>query len=228
VRADGWSVGGFAKGAGMLAPNMATMLCVLTTDAVVTSADLDAALRTVTENTFNKLDVDGSTSTNDTVLLLASGASGHSPDKASFAEVLGTVCADLVRQLQGDAEGATKDVRITVRGAASDRDAAVVAHTVARNSLVKTAFFGSDPNWGRVLMAIGNADAGMDPDAVDLTMNGVLLCRAGARAADRSAVDLSGRDISVEIDLHLGAGEATVLTTDLSHDYVEENSAYSS
>jgi glutamate N-acetyltransferase/amino-acid N-acetyltransferase len=216
---DGWSVGGFAKGAGMLAPNMATMLCVLTTDAVVPSADLDAALRTVTERTFNRLDVDGGTSTNDTVLLLASGASGHSPDKA---------CADLVRQLQGDAEGATKEVSITVRGAASDHDAAAVAHTVARDSLVKTAFFGSDPNWGRIMMAIGYADAEVDPDAVDLTMNGVLLCRAGARVADRSAVDLSGRDIWVEIDLHVGAGEATVLTTDLSHGYVQENSAYSS
>jgi glutamate N-acetyltransferase/amino-acid N-acetyltransferase len=212
----------------MLAPNMATMLCVLTTDAVVPSADLDAALRTVTERTFNRLDVDGGTSTNDTVLLLASGASGHSPDKASFVDVLDTVCADLVRQLQGDAEGATKEVSITVRGAASDHDAAAVAHTVARDSLVKTAFFGSDPNWGRIMMAIGYADAEVDPDAVDLTMNGVLLCRAGARVADRSAVDLSGRDIWVEIDLHVGAGEATVLTTDLSHGYVQENSAYSS
>jgi glutamate N-acetyltransferase/amino-acid N-acetyltransferase len=226
--ADGWSVGGFVKGAGMIAPNLATMLCVLTTDAVVSAQELDEALRGVTQSTFDLLDVDGSTSTNDTVLLLASGASGRSPDKAAFAEVLGTVCADLVRQLQADAEGVTKEVSITVRGAASDRDATVVARTIARNSLVKTAFFGSDPNWGRIVMAIGNADAEVDPDGVDVTVNGALLCQAGTRAADRADADLSGREIHVEVDLHLGHGEATVLTTDLSHGYVEENSAYSS
>ncbi|GAA0621192.1 bifunctional glutamate N-acetyltransferase/amino-acid acetyltransferase ArgJ [Kutzneria viridogrisea] len=225
---DGWSVGGFAKGAGMLAPNMATMLSVLTTDAQVEPAALAEHLRAVTKLTYDRLDVDGSTSTNDTVLLLASGSSGVSPDPAEFVRVLTAVCGDLVKQLQGDAEGVTKEVSVTVQGAASEQDAVTVARVVARDSLVKTAFFGSDPNWGRIVMAVGNAQAQVDPDRLDVAVNGVLLCQAGTRAADRDGADLSGRDIQVVIDLHLGEAAATVLTTDLSHDYVEENSAYSS
>jgi glutamate N-acetyltransferase / amino-acid N-acetyltransferase len=220
---DGWTVGGFAKGAGMCAPNMATMLAVLTTDAA--PEDARAALRTAVDATFNRLDVDGGTSTNDTVLLLCSGASGHTP--ANFTAVLTEVCDDLVRQLQADAEGVTKHVTITVRGAAGEADALAVARTIAEDNLCKTAFFGSDPNWGRIAMAAGNAPVDFDPSAVDITLNGVPVCRMGAAAEDRTKADLSGRDIAVEVDLHGGAGEATVRTTDLSHGYVEENSAYS-
>jgi glutamate N-acetyltransferase/amino-acid N-acetyltransferase len=224
----GFSVGGFAKGAGMLAPNMATMLSVVTTDALVEPARLDAILKATTKVTYGRLDVDGGTSTNDTVLVLASGASGVAPSEEDFAEALHAVCHDLVRQLQGDAEGVTKEIAVTVRGAANEEEAVTVARVVARDSLVKTAFFGSDPNWGRILMAVGNAPARVDADKIDVTLNGVLVCAGGVRAGDRTAADLSGRDIEVLIDLHLGDGAATVLTTDLSHDYVEENSAYSS
>jgi glutamate N-acetyltransferase/amino-acid N-acetyltransferase len=224
----GFSVGGFVKGAGMLAPNLATMLSVITTDAVVAPAELDEILKATTKVTYDRLDVDGSTSTNDTVLVLASGASGVQPSKQDFAEALHAVCHDLVRQLQGDAEGVTKEISVTVQGAATEEEAVATARTVARDSLVKTAFFGSDPNWGRIIMAIGNAPAHIEPDKIDVTLNGVPVCRAGGRAADREGADLSGRDIEVLIDLHVGDAAATVLTTDLSHDYVEENSAYSS
>jgi len=224
----GFSVGGFVKGAGMLAPNLATMLSVITTDAVIEPARLDAILKATTKVTYDRLDVDGGTSTNDTVLVLASGAAGIAPSEEDFAEALHAVCHDLVRQLQGDAEGVTKEIAITVQGAASEQDAVAVARAIARDSLVKTAFFGSDPNWGRILMALGNAPAQVDADKVDVTLNGVLVCAGGVRAADREGADLSGRDIEVLIDLHLGDATATVLTTDLSHDYVEENSAYSS
>jgi glutamate N-acetyltransferase/amino-acid N-acetyltransferase len=224
----GFSVGGFVKGAGMLAPNMATMLSVITTDAVVEPARLDAILKATTKVTYDRLDVDGGTSTNDTVLVLASGASGVAPSEEDFAEALRAVCHDLVRQLQGDAEGVTKEVAVTVQGAASEQDAVTVARAIARDSLVKTAFFGSDPNWGRILMALGNAPAHIEADKIDVTLNGVLVCQAGTRGADREGADLSGRDIEVLIDLHVGAAAATVLTTDLSHGYVEENSAYSS
>jgi glutamate N-acetyltransferase/amino-acid N-acetyltransferase len=224
----GFSVGGFVKGAGMLAPNLATMLSVITTDAVIEPARLDAVLKATTKLTYDRLDVDGGTSTNDTVLVLASGASGVAPSEEDFAEALRAVCHDLVRQLQGDAEGVTKEIAVTVRGAASEQDAVAVARAVARDSLVKTAFFGSDPNWGRILMALGNAPAQVDPDKIDVALNGVVVCAGGVRAGDRHSADLSGRDIEVLIDLHLGDAAATVLTTDLSHDYVEENSAYSS
>jgi glutamate N-acetyltransferase / amino-acid N-acetyltransferase len=220
---DGWTVGGFAKGAGMCAPNMATMLAVLTTDAA--PEDAHAALTRAVEATFNRLDVDGGTSTNDTVLLLCSGASGRTP--ADFTEVLTAVCQDLVNQLQADAEGVTKHVRITVRGAATDADAHVTARQVAEDNLCKTAFFGSDPNWGRVAMAVGNAPADFDPAGLDITINGVEVCKDGQKAEDRAKADLSGRDIEVDVHLHAGDGEATVLTTDLSHAYVDENSAYS-
>lgn len=224
----GWSVGGFAKGAGMLAPNLATMLSVLTTDAVVDPDALDAALRAATRVTFDRLDVDGGTSTNDTVLVLASGASGVTPGLDEFTDVLTAACLDLVQQLRSDSEGVTKEVDVVVRGAASEQDAINVGRTVAEDNLVKTALFGSDPNWGRVAMAVGRAQAEVDPDTLSITINGVTLFANGTTAADRSAADLSGRAIEIVIDLGIGASEATIFTTDLSHAYVEENSAYSS
>ncbi|MFR9730186.1 bifunctional glutamate N-acetyltransferase/amino-acid acetyltransferase ArgJ [Saccharopolyspora sp. MS10] len=225
---SGWRVGGFAKGAGMLAPNMATMLSVLTTDAVVEPDVLDAALRAATRTTFDRLDVDGGTSTNDTVLVLASGASGVEPSPAELTEVLTAVSSDLVRQLQADAEGATKAVDITVRGARSEDDAVRIGRIIAEDNLVKTALFGSDPNWGRIAMALGRAEAEIDVDRVEIITNGVSLFAAGLPNRDRGEADLSGRDIEIVVDLHLGDQEATILSTDLSHDYVEENSAYSS
>ncbi|MCD2190027.1 bifunctional glutamate N-acetyltransferase/amino-acid acetyltransferase ArgJ [Actinomycetospora soli] len=224
---DGWTVGGFAKGAGMMAPSLATMLVVVTTDAVLDADTADAALRAATATTFDRLDIDGSTSTNDTVLLLASGASGVTPDAATFADELREVCAELARGLQADAEGVTKRIVVTVTGASSDAEALVGARAVARDSLVKTALFGSDPNWGRIAAAIGASEARVEPETLSVTVNGVLLCAAAAAVGDRSKADLSGRDVTVEVDLGLGAGTATVLTTDLSHAYVEENSAYS-
>lgn len=228
VTGAGWTVGGFAKGAGMVAPSLATMLCVLTTDAVIDESTLDAALRGATTETFERLDIDGTCSTNDTVLLLASGASGVTPEAGEFAAAVAQVCHGLVKSLQADAEGVTKEIAITVRGAADAAEALAAARAVARDSLVKTAFFGSDPNWGRIAAAVGASTATVRADTLDIQINGVLLCQGGAVAADRSKADLSGREITVEVDLHLGAGRATVLTTDLSHGYVEENSAYSS
>ncbi|MGH3919169.1 MAG: bifunctional glutamate N-acetyltransferase/amino-acid acetyltransferase ArgJ [Pseudonocardiaceae bacterium] len=228
VTGAGWTVGGVAKGAGMVAPSLATMLSVITTDAVVDESTLDAVARSAISETFERLDIDGTCSTNDTVLLLASGASGIVPDRAEFATAVRQVCHELVKGLQADAEGVTKEIAITVRGAASDADAIAAARAVARDSLVKTAFFGSDPNWGRIAAAVGASAATVAAGTLDIRINGLLLCEGGAVAADRSKADLSGREITVEIDLHLGEGEATVLTTDLSHGYVEENSAYSS
>jgi glutamate N-acetyltransferase / amino-acid N-acetyltransferase len=225
---DGWALGGFAKGAGMCAPNMATMLSVITTDAVLGQSDADAALRAAVNVTFNALDIDGGTSTNDTVLLLCSGASGKEVPVEEFTAALTDLCGELVKQLQADAEGVTKHVTITVRGAATDDEAHAAAQTIARDNLCKTAFFGSDPNWGRVAMAVGNAPTEFDPAKLDITINGVAVCVAGGAGEDRFKADLSGRDITVEVDLHAGPGSATVLTTDLSHGYVEENSAYSS
>ncbi|MGW4130097.1 bifunctional glutamate N-acetyltransferase/amino-acid acetyltransferase ArgJ [Amycolatopsis japonica] len=225
---SGWSVGGFAKGAGMLAPNLATMLSVLTTDAVVTPEALDKALRAATGVTFDRLDVDGGTSTNDTVLVLASGASGVEPTEAELTELLTAVSLDLVLQLRADSEGATKYVDVTVAGAASEADAIAVGRTIAEDNLVKTALFGSDPNWGRIAMALGRVPAEIDPEKVSIAINGVTLFAKGTTAADRSEADLSGRDIRIVVDLGLGEGEATIYTTDLSHAYVEENSAYSS
>lgn len=227
VSGSGWTVGGFAKGAAMTAPSLATMLCVLTTDAVVDESTLDAALRATTAATFERLDIDGCCSTNDTVLLLASGASGVTPDGQEFAAAVQQVSYDLVRGMQADAEGVTKEITITVRNAVSETDALAAARAVARDNLVKTAFFGSDPNWGRIAAAVGASAATVQADGLDIRLNGVLLCRDGAAAADRSTADLSGRQITVEVDLHLGTGQATVLTTDLSHAYVDENSAYS-
>jgi glutamate N-acetyltransferase/amino-acid N-acetyltransferase len=223
----GWSIGGTAKGAGMIAPSMATLLVVLTTDAVVDSPVLDEALRAAVRVTFDRLDVDGCTSTNDTVLVLASGASGVPADPAGFTTALTAVCHDLAGQLQADAEGVTKRVLVRVTGAATDDEAVVVARTIARDSLVKTAMFGADPNWGRIAAAAGYADAALDPDRLDVTINGVPLCRGGVAAGDRTAADLSGPEILVEVGLGLGGGAAEIRTTDLSHAYVEENSAYS-
>lgn len=229
VHADvaGWTIGGTAKGAGMIAPSMATMLVVLTTDAVVDAPVLDRALRAAVRVSVDRLDVDGSTSTNDTVLALASGASGVPADPEAFTAALTAVCRDLARQMQSDAEGVTKRVTVRVTGAATEDEAVVVARTVARDSLVKTAMFGGDPNWGRIAAAAGYADAALDPDRLDVALNGALLCAGGVAAGDRAAADLSGPEVLVEIGLGLGDGTAEILTTDLSHGYVEENSAYS-
>lgn len=224
---DGWSVGGMAKGAGMLAPGLATMLAVLTTDAVADATTLDRALREATRVTLDRIDSDGCMSTNDTVLLLASGASGITPPAGELEAAVMQACHDLAMQLLADAEGSTKDVTIEVRAAASEQDAVQVARTIARNNLVKTALFGSDPNWGRILAAVGTTDAAFEPDRIDVAINGVWVCRQGAAAADRSTVDLSGRAVHIVVDLGAGDQTATVWTNDLSHGYVHENSAYS-
>ncbi|MGS2617037.1 bifunctional glutamate N-acetyltransferase/amino-acid acetyltransferase ArgJ [Micromonospora sp. LZ34] len=227
ARGSGWTVGGMAKGAGMLAPAMATMLCVLTTDAVAGPEVLDAALREACRVTFDRIDSDGCMSTNDTVLLLASGASGIAPGAAELTAAVTAAAHDLAQQLVADAEGATKQIAVDVVGAASEDDAVEVGRSVARNNLVKTALFGNDPNWGRILAAVGTTAAAFEPDGVDVAVNGVWVCRSGAAAEDRSKVDLTGRDVTIRIDLHAGATEATIWTNDLSHAYVHENSAYS-
>ena len=225
---DKWNVGGMAKGAGMLAPSLATMLVVLTTDAAATPEQLDQALRKATKYTFDRLDVDGSCSTNDTVLLLANGASGVAPSQEDLEAAVFTVCDDLAAQLMADAEGVTKRVRVTVSGAASEDEALTVARAVARDSLVKTALFGSDPNWGRVLAAVGIAPVTLDPNRIAVSFNGNPVCVDSVGAPGAREVDLSGEDIDVLIELNVGEGTAMVRTTDLSHAYVEENSAYSS
>jgi glutamate N-acetyltransferase / amino-acid N-acetyltransferase len=223
----GYSIGGMAKGAGMIAPALATMLCVLTTDADLTPPELDAALRSATAVTFDRLDTDGCMSTNDTVLLMASGASGIKPDKRDFTLALTEVCADLARQLQLDAEGASKMITIEVVGAASEPDAVTVGRSVARNNLLKCAIAGEDPNWGRVLAAVGTTDAVFVPDRLNVAINGVWVCRGGAPGDDRSKVDLKSRDVTITVDLSAGPHAALILTTDLTEAYVHENSAYS-
>ncbi|MCE9514799.1 MAG: bifunctional glutamate N-acetyltransferase/amino-acid acetyltransferase ArgJ [Mycobacterium sp.] len=225
---ENWTVGGMAKGAGMLAPSLATMLCVLTTDAVADADALNTALRRATALTFDRLDVDGSCSTNDTVLLLASGASEIQPSQDHLDDAVLRVCEDLCAQMQADAEGVTKRVTVTVTGAPRVDDAVIAARLVARDSLVKTALFGSDPNWGRVLAAVGMAPFPIEPDRITVAFNGFEVCVDGAGAPGARGVDLSGPQIDVTIDLKLGDAEATIRTTDLSHAYVEENSAYSS
>ncbi len=225
---DNWTVGGMAKGAGMLAPSLATMLTVITTDAVADAAALDRALRSASAQTFDRLDVDGSCSTNDTVLLLASGASEIAPRQADLDEAVLRVCDDLCAQLQADAEGVTKRVTVTVTGAASEADALTAARVVARDSLVKTALFGSDANWGRVLAAVGMAPVRLDPERISVSFNGSPVCIDGVGAPGAREVDLSGVDTDVTIDLGVGSDRAAIRTTDLSHGYVEENSAYSS
>ena len=227
VTVDGWSIGGMAKGAGMLAPGLATMLVVLTTDAVVDAGALDAALREASRVSFDRADSDGCMSTNDTVIAMSSGASGVTPDAATFQEALTGICVDLARQLIADAEGASHEIAIEVTGAASERDAVVVGREIARSNLFKCAIFGNDPNWGRVLSAIGVTDAAFDPDQIDVSFNGVIVCRGGQIGDDRSLVDLTPRDVEVLVDLHAGADEATILTNDLTYDYVKENAEYS-
>ncbi|MGJ9404625.1 bifunctional glutamate N-acetyltransferase/amino-acid acetyltransferase ArgJ [Arthrobacter sp. KK5.5] len=224
----GYAIGGMAKGAGMLAPGLATMLVVLTTDAVVEPAELDAALRAATRVSFDRADSDGCMSTNDTVVLLASGASGTSPDPAEFAAGLAGVCTDLATQLIHDAEGAAHDITIRTFNAATEADAEEAGRAVARSNLFKTAIFGRDPNWGRVLSAVGTTGAAFEPDRLNVAINGVQVCRDGGIGEDRSLVDLAGRGVLVEIDLNAGTAEASIWTNDLTHDYVHENSAYSS
>ncbi|AUI52226.1 bifunctional glutamate N-acetyltransferase/amino-acid acetyltransferase ArgJ [Arthrobacter crystallopoietes] len=224
----GYVIGGMAKGAGMLAPGLATMLVVITTDAHVEAPALDMALREATRVTFDRTDSDGCMSTNDTVVLLASGASGAVPDLAQFSAGLTTVCADLARQLITDAEGASHDIAVTTINAASERDAEVVSRAVARSNLFKTAIFGKDPNWGRVLSAVGTTDAAFEPDQLNVTMNGVQVCRNGGVGDSRDLVDLEAREVIVMIDLNAGDKSATIWTNDLTHEYVHENSAYSS
>ncbi len=225
---DGWRIGAMAKGAGMLAPGLATMLVVLTTDALIDDAAADRALRRATSVSFDRLDSDGCMSTNDQVTLLVSGASGATPTDDEFTAALASVCDELAGKLQGDAEGAGHDIDIEVRGAASVADAVEVGRSVARNNLFKAAIFGNDPNWGRVLAAIGTTEAQFDPYAVDVSFNGVRLCHAGGPDRPVDECDLTPRQTHVAIDLFAGTHAATIRTNDLTHDYVHENSAYSS
>jgi glutamate N-acetyltransferase/amino-acid N-acetyltransferase len=226
-RRNGWTVGGMAKGAGMLAPSLATMLVVLTTDAVADAGTLQKALKQATAVSFERVDSDGCLSTNDTVIVLANGASGVTPGPDELTEALTAAATDLAMQLLADAEGSTKDIAITVRGAATVEDALTAGRACARNNLLKTALFGNDPNWGRVLAAIGTTDAVFEPDRVDVTINGVTVCRGGGIGDPREGVDLTGRKITIDVDLGAGADEATIWTNDLSIAYVHENSAYS-
>ncbi len=223
----GYTIGGMAKGAGMLAPSLATMLCVLTTDAELPPADLDAALRSATAITFDRLDTDGCMSTNDTVVLMASGAVGVTPDRNEFRVTLTEVCADLARQLQLDAEGAEKMITIEVVGAASESDATKAGRAVARNNLLKCAIGGEDPNWGRVLAAVGTTDAVFTPERLNVAINGIWVCRHGAPGDERSKVDLKPKDVTITVDLSVGPHSAIILTTDLTAAYVHENSDYS-
>lgn len=225
---DGWSVGGIAKGAGMLAPGLATMLVFVTTDAIVGADEADVALRAATARTFDRVDSDGCMSTNDAVVLMSSGASGVAPSRQDFDAALLEVCHDLALQLLRDAEGAEHDIAITVRGAASEDDAVEVGRAVARSNLFKCAIFGKDPNWGRILAAVGTTRAAFDPSDLDVALNGVWVCRGSGIGEPRERVDFDGRDVAVEIDLKAGSAEATVWTNDLTHAYVHENSAYAS
>ncbi|MFF2573128.1 bifunctional glutamate N-acetyltransferase/amino-acid acetyltransferase ArgJ [Streptomyces sp. NPDC058084] len=225
---EGWTVGGMAKGAGMLAPGLATMLVVLTTDADVDAKGLDAALRQSTRVTFDRVDSDGCMSTNDTVLLLASGASGVTPAQDDFIQAVQDVCADLARQLIGDAEGASKDIRIEVINAATEDDAVEVGRSIARNNLLKCAIHGEDPNWGRVLSAIGTTQAAFEPDRLNVAINGVWVCKNGSVGEDRELVDMRYREVVVTADLAAGSESAVIWANDLTADYVHENSAYSS
>jgi glutamate N-acetyltransferase / amino-acid N-acetyltransferase len=225
---DGWTVGGMAKGAGMLAPGLATMLVVLTTDADVDAAGLDDALRAATRTTFDRVDSDGCMSTNDTVLLLASGASAITPPWQEFAEAVRSVCEDLARQLIGDAEGASKDIRIEVINAASEDDAVEVGRSIARSNLLKCAIHGEDPNWGRVLSAIGTTSAVFEPDQLNVAINGVWVCKNGSVGEDRDLVDMRPREVCITADLAAGPHSAVIWSNDLTADYVHENSAYSS
>jgi glutamate N-acetyltransferase/amino-acid N-acetyltransferase len=228
VQGEGFIVGGMAKGAGMLAPGLATMLCVITTDADFPATGLDGALRSAVARTFDRVDSDGCMSTNDTVLLLASGAAGVTPDPAAFAAAVHQVCDSLARQLVADAEGASKEIEIEVVHAATEADAVEVARSIARNNLFKCAVYGEDPNWGRVLSAVGTTSAAFEPDELSVAINGVWVCRNGSVGDDRELCDLKPRQVHVVVDLNAGGATATVWTNDLSKEYVHENSAYSS
>lgn len=236
VRGTGFTLGGMAKGAGMLAPGMATMLSVITTDASISAEDLNAALREAVRVSFDRADSDGCMSTNDTVIALASGAhpdadpAGVDPtgvNRAEFQAALTDLCQDLAQQLIADAEGAAHQIAVRTVNAATEQQAETAGRAVARSNLFKTAIFGRDPNWGRILSAVGTTDVDFDPRTIDVAVNGIWICRAGGIGEDRALVDLSGREVDVVIDLHAGAAEATILTNDLTHDYVHENSAYS-
>jgi glutamate N-acetyltransferase / amino-acid N-acetyltransferase len=227
VAGTGYVIGGMAKGAAMLAPALATMLVVLTTDADLPAGQLDGALRGAVRGSFDRLDTDGCMSTNDTVLLLASGASGTRPDLAEFTALLAGACGDLARQMQQDAEGASKAITIEVTGAASEDDAVTVGRAIARCNLLKCAIHGEDPNWGRVLAAVGTTSAAFEPDELDVAINGVWVCRAGAAAEDRAGVDLTPREVTITVNLAAGGHAAAIWTTDLTAEYVHENSAYS-
>ena len=227
VSGTGYQIGGMTKGAAMLAPALATMLVVLTTDADLPPAALDNALRAAVRTTFDRLDTDGCMSTNDTVLLLASGASGSTPDPAEFTRLLTAACGDLATQLQADAEGASKSITIQITGAASESDAVEVGRAIARCNLLKCAIHGEDPNWGRVLAAVGTTSAAFEPDELNVAINGVWVCKAGAPGEDRSAVDLRPREVTIAVELAAGEHAATIKTTDLTAQYVHENSAYS-
>ena len=224
--ADGWKIGGMAKGAGMLAPALATMLVVITTDAVIENAD--SHLRAATSVTFDRLDSDGCTSTNDTVILMSSGSSGVKAEPEKFQELLNQVCMDLARQLMSDAEGASHEIAIEVSGASSEADALEVGRAIARNNLFKTAIYGNDPNWGRILAAIGTTAATFDPYDIDVEINGIRVSSEGGPDQDRSLVDFSAREVIVKVNLNAGAEQATILTNDLTKEYVIENSEYSS
>lgn len=228
VAGEGWTVGGMAKGAGMLAPGLATMLVVLTTDADLEAATLDKALRDATRLTFDRIDSDGCMSTNDTVLLLASGASEITPRYEEFAEAVKSVCDDLARQLIGDAEGASKDIRIEVINAVTEDDAVEVGRSIARNNLLKCAIHGEDPNWGRVLSAIGTTKAAFEPDRLNVAINDVWVCKNGGVGEDRELVDMRYREVKITADLAAGSESAVIWANDLTADYVHENSAYSS
>ena len=223
----GWKVGGMAKGAGMLAPGLATMLVVITTDAIINRELADSALRDATKVTFDRIDSDGCMSTNDTVLLLASGASGVEAHEVDFARAVESVCRDLARQLIADAEGSTKDIRIVVEHAATEEDAVEVARAVSRSNLLKCAIHGEDPNWGRVLAALGTTQAAFEPDGIDVDFNGVAVCRSGSALEQEPVVDLGGREVVIRITLNAGTETADLWTNDLTAMYVHENSAYS-
>jgi glutamate N-acetyltransferase/amino-acid N-acetyltransferase len=224
---EGWSIGGMAKGAGMLAPGLATMLVVLTTDAIVDRVLLHDQLASACMRSFDRIDSDGCMSTNDTVILMSSGASGVRPAATDFQGALNETCHDLAQQLLADAEGAAHAIAIEVRHAASEEDAVQVGRAIARSNLFKCAIFGQDPNWGRVLAAIGTTSAGFEPDRIDVAFNGVWVCRDGSIGDPRELVDLSRRDVRVEVDLRNGRHSATIWTNDLTNDYVKENAEYS-
>jgi glutamate N-acetyltransferase/amino-acid N-acetyltransferase len=226
VTGDGWSIGGMAKGAGMLAPGLATMLVVLTTDAALSPEAVQPQLVEACRTTFDRLDSDGCMSTNDTVILMSSGASGVTPTAEDFTARLTELCGDLAHQLLADAEGASHEIAITVTGAASEEDAVTVGRSIARSNLFKCAVFGADPNWGRVLAALGTTSAAFEPDGVDVSFNGVQVCRGGSIGDPRELVDLSPREVSVGVDLHAGPHTATIVTNDLTYDYVKENAEY--